>query len=91
MTTNFDRAVWAESALSVFADEVMNENIDEETVQDLITDIGHFARQQLGMGRKEVQKLFEVAIGAWSAEDRDPSNEPRENDIAKVEIELVAV
>jgi hypothetical protein len=87
MVTNIDRAQWAGNALSEFANEVMGGHVDEEAAQDLITDIGHFARHGLGMGRDEVIALFQTAIGAWSAEDRIPLEEPQSNDIVRIKIQ----
>lgn len=86
MINNVNRAEWAKLALDPFADEVMGGNVDEETVQDLITDLGHYARHGLGMSREEVISLFQIAVGAWSAEDRAPLEEPMANDLVRVEI-----
>jgi hypothetical protein len=90
MVDNVDRAEWAEAALEQFAKMVMPDEVTEETVQDLVCDIGHFCRLELRLSRDETLALYATAIGCWSAEDRAQDGDPYANDKAEVKVRLVA-
>jgi hypothetical protein len=76
MSMNEDRADWAEIAATVFAEIVSCGDISEETVTDLVCDLGHFAKLRLGFSKDEIIRLFEIGVGAWLAEDDHPEGEP---------------
>jgi hypothetical protein len=76
MSMNEDRADWAEAAATVFAENVSFGNVSEETVTDLVCDLGHFAKLRLGLGKDEIVRLFEIGVGAWLAEDDHPDGDP---------------
>ncbi len=84
MPSNEDRANLAEIAVQAFADEPSSAVMDEETLIDLIRDLGHCARQNLGLSRKSVVRLYEIGIGAWSAEDANSDGNPSDNDPVQV-------
>lgn len=86
MVNNCDRAQWAGNALKVFADEVMDGHISDDALCDLICDLGHFAELEMGFSGGEVLRLFEIAIGAWSAERDDLIEEPEVNHIVSIAI-----
>ena len=75
MSMNEVRADWAEIAVGVFADMVSLGNVSDETVSDLVCDLGHFAKLRLGLPHDEIIRLFENGIGMWLSEDVDPDNE----------------
>lgn len=87
MVDNHDRADWAETALVAFADECMSGQVYEETVIDLVCDLGHFCKIRLGLNDAEIVMLFQHGIGSWKAESDHPSGEPYEN--RKVFIDFV--
>lgn len=80
MVTNMDRAEWAEQALQNFADLTMAGDLSEDTVVDLICDIGHFIELKLGLGKGDVIRLMEFAIGAWYAERNSLDGNPDANE-----------
>lgn len=84
--SNQDRAEWAGAALQNFADITMGGDLCENTLTDLICDIGHFAELVLGLEKTETMKLFEIGIGAWSAERDSLDGEPDSNDIVSISI-----
>ncbi len=84
MVSNTERAEWAKMALQAFADECACGAISEETVTDLLCDVGHFAQQEFGLKTDDIVKLFSTAIGAWLAEARSFDGEPWDNEIVKI-------
>lgn len=86
MVNNIDRAEWAGRALKQFADDTMGGYVCDETIADLVCDIGHFAEIELGLSNQLVLRLFEIGIGTWSAERNDYDGEPCSNDFVEIEI-----
>jgi hypothetical protein len=84
MVSNDDRAEWAQVALQAFADECMFGRVSEESVTDLICDLGHFAERELSLPKTDIIRIFATAIGAWIAESRHPDGEPWANDVVKI-------
>jgi hypothetical protein len=84
MVGNTSRSSWAKKALKAFAKECMPGKITEETVSDLICDLGHFAERELALHRGAVLNLFERAIATWSAEAQHPDGEPWDHDACKI-------
>lgn len=82
MSTNAERAQWAESAARVFSSECGPDfTYDTETcIGDLITDLLHLARKN----QIDPIKLVTHAIAQWSAEESNP--EPSANDYVTVTI-----
>ena len=76
MSMNEDRADWAEAATLAFANLVSFGDVSEETVTDLISDLGHFAKSRLGLHYHEVIRLFENGVEAWIVEDSHPDGDP---------------
>jgi hypothetical protein len=72
MSMNEVRADWAEAAAIEFANMVSMGNVSDETVSDLVGNLGHFAKLRLGLRADEVIHLFENGIGMWLSEDVDP-------------------
>jgi hypothetical protein len=89
MVQNSERADWAQDALEAFASSCMPGEITEETVTDLICDIGHFARRKLGLNEDAVLRIYEFGIGAWIAEERHPEGDPWNNAAVQVLFKLV--
>jgi hypothetical protein len=79
MVNNIDRADWAAETLQQFADLTSLGQIDEDTISDLICDLGHYAEIELKISKAEIIALFGVGIGAWLAESEDPLGEPTFN------------
>ena len=90
MVNNCDRAEWAGRALKVFADQTMGGHVSDEAICDLICDLGHFAELELGFSGKKVLKLYRTAIGAWSAEREDSVEDPLQNHIVNITIDMGA-
>jgi hypothetical protein len=80
MTKNAERAESAFQALCCFAKQNAQNEISEEVMRDLISNLGHYARNSLGLEREVVIRLFANSIGAWSAEDASDNGEPHHND-----------
>jgi hypothetical protein len=72
MSMNEHRADRAEVAAIVFANLVSLGNVSDETVIDLVSDLGHFAKLRLGLQDDDIIRLFENDIGMWLSEDVDP-------------------
>ena len=72
MSMNEVRADWAEAAANEFANLVSRGDVSDETVSDLVCDLGHFAKLRLGLRADEIIHLFENGIGMWLSEDVDP-------------------
>lgn len=87
MVNNIDRAEWAAESLQHFADLVSRGQIDEDTVCDLICDIGHYAELELKLPRQEILTIFANGIGAWLAESEFPLVEPTFNKRASIIVE----
>jgi hypothetical protein len=79
MVNNRDRADWAETALSAFAEACMPGPISEETVMDLICNLGHYAELILGQTPEQSLRNYSVGIGAWRAEAEHSEDDPMEN------------
>lgn len=84
MVNNIDRADWAREALQVFADRCMAGDLTEETLCDLICNIGHYAELELMLSRNEAIRVYSIGIGAWSAESKSPLDEPDNNDAVTI-------
>ena len=80
LITNLDRADWAEQALQNFAELTMGGELSEETVADLICDIGHFIELKLGLEKDDVLRLMRFGVGAWNAERNSLDGNPEDND-----------
>jgi hypothetical protein len=87
MVNNIDRADWASETLQRFADLTSFGQIDEDTVSDLICDVGHYAEIELKISKAEIIALFGVGIGAWLAESEDPLGEPSFNKRVMITVE----
>ena len=79
MVNNIDRADWAAKTLQRFADLTSLGRIDEDTICDLICDVGHYAEIELEISKAEILAILSVGIGAWLAESEDPLGEPAFN------------
>ena len=75
MSMNEVRADWAEAAAIEFADLVSRGDVSDETVSDLVCNLGHFAKLRLGLRNDEIIHLFKNGIGMWLSEDVDPDND----------------
>ena len=69
---NFDRADWAENALSLFCEETgLDEDSERpESVSDLIANLGHYCDVHC----LDFLDLAAQAIGVWDAEKREEAN-----------------
>lgn len=90
MVKNIDRAEWAELALRIFADITLGGDCGTDAVTDLVCDLGHYAQIELGLSKSQVVKLFEVGIGAWSAECSHPEEDPSFNAYVSILIEDIS-
>lgn len=75
MSMNEVRADRGEAVAIEYAHLVSLGNVADETVSDLVTDLGHFAKLRLGLPDDEVIRLFENGIGMWLSECVDPDFE----------------
>lgn len=66
---NTKRALWAAAALKTFQTETGTDT-DEETISDLIADIGHYC-DAMGL---DYLKLMAGGIGVWKLEQADPES-----------------
>ena len=87
MSMNEQRADLAEAAFDVFAKLVSRCDVSDETIMDLICDLGHFAKINLGMQNTEIIRLFESGIGNWLSEDGHPDGDPFCVEFVKVRID----
>jgi hypothetical protein len=87
MSMNEDRADWAQAAAVTFADLVSLGDVSDETVVDLVSDLGHFAKLRLGLRNNEIIRLFENGIGAWISEDGRPDGDAWEERIVTITVE----
>lgn len=87
MSMNEDRANWAEAATVTFANLVSPGDVSDETVTDLISDLGHFAKSRLGLLNHEIVRLFEIGIGAWISEDGHPDGGAWEGRVVTIAID----
>ncbi len=88
MSMNGVRADWAEAAAIEFADLVSRGDVSDETVSDLVCDLGHFAKLRLGLSAHEIIHLFENGIGMWLSEDVDPDNDLGHDQSVRIAWEL---
>jgi hypothetical protein len=79
MSMNEQRADWIAHAISAFADEVMSGEISEDTISDIICNVGHYATRAIGLSKQDVLALYENGIGSWIAENDHPEGEPESN------------
>jgi hypothetical protein len=84
MVDNHDRAEWAGTALQAFSIECMDGRITEETVMDLICDIGHYMEINLNKSQHDVIDIYRIGLGAWKAESEDPDGEPWSNRVVEI-------
>lgn len=87
MVQNMERADWAEEALKAFAEACMPGAITDDTVVDLVCDLGHFCKLKLGFTDAEVVALYQSGVGAWKAEADHPLGEPANNRMALIQFE----
>jgi hypothetical protein len=87
MSMNEDRAEWAEAAIEVFAKLVSLCDVSDETVMDLICDLGHYAKLRVGLQNAEITRLYEAGIGNWLSEDGHPEGDPVFEEFVTVRIE----
>jgi hypothetical protein len=87
MSMNEDRANWAEAATVAFASLTSLGDVSDETVTDLISDLGHFARLRLGLQYREIIRLFENGIEAWVSETGRPDNDALEGRVVTISID----
>jgi hypothetical protein len=66
---NLKRALWATTALNAFETETGTDT-PEDTISDLICDIGHFCDAK-GL---DFLQLVVVAVGNWKLEQDDPES-----------------
>jgi hypothetical protein len=88
MSMNEVRADWAEAAAIEFANLVSRGNVSDETVSDLVADLGHFAKLRLSLRDDEIIRLFENGIGMWLSECVDPDYDLGYDQSVKIVTEL---
>ncbi|WP_072387144.1 hypothetical protein [Hyphomicrobium sp. CS1BSMeth3] len=66
MSDNLTRAGWAAQCLSLFA-SMTGTDTDEESIGDLIANLGHYARQE----DLDFPSLLRTGIGHWHLEQID--------------------
>ncbi len=66
MTTNRQRALWADACVDLYAD-IAGSHLPEEAIADLIANLGHYAQRE----RLDFLKLVARAIGHWHLEQTD--------------------
>ena len=69
MSTNLKRAAWAKACISLFADMTGTEN-DEQSIGDLICNLGHYAQRR----NLDFLQLVQTGIGHWHLEQIDPDS-----------------
>lgn len=75
MSINQKAADRAEAFAAAFANIVSYGDIWYKNVTGLVCDLGHFPKIRPIVGKQDVIHLFEIALGAWLAEDDHPEGE----------------
>lgn len=79
MSMNEQRADWIADAVSSFADETMGGEISEDTISDIVCNIGHYATRAFGLTKLQMLAIYENGIGSWIAENDSPEGDPESN------------
>ena len=69
MSTNEQRAMWAEACLTLFS-EMTGADLPEDAMGDLIANLGHYAQCE----DVDFLKVLATGIGHWHLEQIDPES-----------------
>lgn len=81
MIDNMDRAGWAATAIEAFTTECrMDGEADETKAKDLITNLCHFLRLNVGMTAEEAASVATAAINMFEQEVEEDDDDSGEHD-----------